>query len=77
MRGTIKRLIRDRTFGFIRSSDGQEVFFHRNSLQQMDFDGLKEGEAVEFELERGEKGPRAANVRPHLQNGNELDEVQP
>ena len=63
MQGTIKRVVRDRGFGFIRSSDGQEVFFHRSSLQQMDFDGLKEGEAVEFELERGEKGPRAANVR--------------
>jgi len=71
MQGTIQRVVRDRGFGFIRSSDGQEVFFHRNSLQQMDFDGLKEGEAVEFELERGEKGPRAANVRPHLQNGTE------
>jgi cold shock protein len=69
MQGTIKRVVRDRGFGFIRSSDGQEVFFHRNSLQQMDFDGLKEGEAVDFELERGEKGPRAANVRRHLQNG--------
>ena len=66
MRGTIKRLIRDRGFGFIRSSDGQEVFFHRSSLQQMDFDGLKEGDTVEFEVERGEKGSRATNVRPRL-----------
>ena len=71
MRGTIKRLIRDRGFGFIRSSDGQEVFFHHRRLQQMDFDGLKEGEVVEFEVERGEKGLRATNVQPHLQNGNE------
>ena len=54
MQGTIKRVVRDRGFGFIHSSDGQQVFFHRSSLQQMDFDGLKEGEAVEFELERGE-----------------------
>jgi CspA family cold shock protein len=63
MQGTIKRVIRDRGFGFIRSADGQEVFFHRSSLQQMNFDGLKEGEAVEFEMERGEKGPRATSVR--------------
>jgi CspA family cold shock protein len=63
MQGTIKRVIRDRGFGFIRSTDGQEVFFHRSALQQLDFDGLKEGEAVEFEMERGEKGPRATNVR--------------
>jgi cold shock protein len=71
MQGTIKRVVRDRGFGFIRSSDGQEVFFHRSSLQQMDFDGLKEGEAVEFEVERGEKGLRASNVRPQLQSGSE------
>jgi CspA family cold shock protein len=77
MQGTIKRVVRDRGFGFIRSSDGQEVFFHRSSLQQMDFDGLKEGDTVEFEVERGEKGSRATNVRPHFQNGNELDKMKP
>jgi CspA family cold shock protein len=64
MQGTIKRVIRDRGFGFIRTNDGQEVFFHRSSLHQLSFDGLKEGETVEFEIEQGEKGPRAANVRP-------------
>ncbi len=64
MQGTIKRVIRDRGFGFIRSADGQEIFFHRSSLQQLDFDGLKEGESVEFDMERGEKGPRATAVRP-------------
>jgi CspA family cold shock protein len=71
MQGTIKRVVRDRGFGFICCSDGQQVFFHRSSLQQMDFDGLKEGDTVEFEVERGEKGLRATNVQPHLQNGNE------
>jgi cold shock protein len=63
MQGTIKRVIRDRGFGFIRSSEGQEVFFHRSGLQNLNFDSLKEGDVVEFELERGEKGPRAVNVR--------------
>jgi CspA family cold shock protein len=64
MQGTIKRVIRDRGFGFIRSADGQEIFFHRSSLQELNFDGLKEGENVEFDVERGEKGPRAVSVRP-------------
>jgi CspA family cold shock protein len=64
MQGTIKRVVRDRGFGFILTSDGKEVFFHRNGLQGMDFDGLKEGTTVEFEVEQGAKGPRATNVRP-------------
>lgn len=63
MQGTIKRVIRDRGFGFIRSADGQEVFFHRSGLQGLNFETLREGDAVEFELERGEKGPRATSVR--------------
>ena len=64
MQGTIKRVIRDRGFGFIRAADGQEVFFHRTGLQQLNFDSLREGESVEFEMERGEKGPRATSVSP-------------
>ena len=63
MKGTITRVVRDRGFGFIRSTDGQEVFFHRNGLQQMDFDSLQEGSTVEFEVEQSDKGPRATNVR--------------
>jgi CspA family cold shock protein len=63
MQGTIKRLIRDRGFGFIRSADGQEVFFHRSTLQQLNFEALKEGESIEFDIENGEKGLRAAAVR--------------
>jgi CspA family cold shock protein len=64
MQGTIKRVVRDRGFGFVRSSDGKEVFFHRNSLQQLDFEALQEGTTVEFEIEQSAKGPRATNVRP-------------
>ena len=64
MQGTIKRVVRDRGFGFIRSPEGQEIFFHRTSPQHLNFDDLKEGEAVEFDMERGDKGPRATAVRP-------------
>ena len=63
MQGTIKKFVRDRGFGFIHAYDGREIFFHGSSLRQIDFDALKEGEKVEFDVERAEKGPRAINVR--------------
>ena len=63
MKGTIKRLIRDRGFGFITAEDGKEVFFHRSALAGEDFDTLDEGTNVEFDLETGPKGPRATNVK--------------
>jgi CspA family cold shock protein len=62
--GKIKRLMKDRGFGFIRGNDGQEVFFHRSSMADQSFDNLSEGQEVEFEIEQAPKGPRAARVRP-------------
>ena len=61
--GTVKRLVRERGFGFILGQDGVELFFHRSALQGEGFDTLAEGQAVEFDVERGEKGPRAANIK--------------
>ena len=63
MEGKIRRLIRERGFGFITTEDGEDVFFHRSALAGEDFDALEEGTSVEFDLERGPKGPRAMNVR--------------
>ena len=60
--GTIKRLVRDRGFGFIRDDGGQEWFFHRSSVEGS-FDSLNEGQRVNFEEEPSAKGPRAGNVR--------------
>ena len=60
--GTIKRLVRDRGFGFIRDDGGQEWFFHRSGTQ-VNFDQLAEGQRVAFDEESSPKGPRAANVR--------------
>ncbi len=59
--GTIKRLVPDRGFGFIRDDAGQEWFLHRSSVQG-DFDQLNEGERVQFDEEPSAKGPRAGNV---------------
>jgi len=63
LKGKVKRLIRGRGFGFITAEDGTEVFFHRSDLVGEDFDTMEEGASVEFDLERGAKGPRAVNVK--------------
>ena len=61
--GSIKRLVRDRGFGFIRDDNGQEWFFHRTAVLDGSFDQLNEGQRVIFEEEPSAKGPRAGNVR--------------
>ena len=61
--GTIKRIARDKGFGFIRDGGGQEYFFHRSSVEGS-FDDLREGQQVSFEEEQSPKGPRANSVRP-------------
>lgn len=62
-KGKIKKLVRERGFGFISDTDGREVFFHRSSLVDVQFDALNEEQEVEFEVEKSPKGPRAINVR--------------
>lgn len=61
--GSIKRLIRDRGFGFIRVEDGTDVFFHRSHCKDVSFDALEEGVTVEFEQADSDKGPRVAWVK--------------
>ncbi|MEA3328127.1 MAG: cold shock domain-containing protein [Candidatus Omnitrophota bacterium] len=60
--GIIKKLVRDRGFGFISDTDGREIFFHQSSLIGITFDALKGDENVEFDVEKSDKGPRAVNV---------------
>lgn len=60
--GKIKKLVRERGFGFISDTDGREVFFHQSSLADKNFDALKEEQSVTFEIENSPKGPRAVNV---------------
>ncbi len=67
MKGTIARLT-DRGFGFITPAEGEtdkDLFFHARSLVEgVEYDSLKEGDTVSYDLEDGEKGPAAVNVQP-------------
>ena len=62
-KGKIKKIIRDKGFGFISALDGREIFFHQSSLMDAQFDTLNEGRELEFEVEKSPKGPRAINIR--------------
>ena len=63
MTGTIKTLT-DRGFGFIAAEgEEKEIFFHSSSLEGVSFEELSEGDAVEFETEDSDRGPRAINVK--------------
>lgn len=60
--GKIKKLVSDKGFGFIEGSNGKDIFFHCSSVDGA-FDTLTEGQRVEYTEGKGQKGPRAENVR--------------
>ncbi|MGH9160695.1 MAG: cold-shock protein [Vicinamibacteraceae bacterium] len=63
-KGTIKRLVSDKGFGFVAAEDGTEYFFHQSACNGVSFNALHEGQAVTFEKGQGPKGPRAENITP-------------
>ena len=60
--GTVKWFNDSKGFGFISCEDGTDAFVHHSTIQGDGFKSLAEGDAVSFDLEAGEKGPRAINV---------------
>lgn len=61
--GTVKWFNESKGFGFIAREDGgKDVFVHFSAIQSQGFKTLAEGEAVEFEVVDGQKGPAAQNV---------------
>lgn len=53
-KGVIRRLIRERYAGVIRTERGEELFFNRSQLQGMNYDSRLEGQRVEFEVKKGD-----------------------
>lgn len=64
--GRIARLIAEQDYGFIATADGSEIYFHRNSVANGDFDKLAVDDAVRFVVDDTEsaKGPQATTVVP-------------
>jgi len=62
-KGTVKWFNDAKGFGFISQDEGEDVFVHHTEIKSDGFRTLKEGAKVEFELTKGEKGPKATNVR--------------
>ncbi|MCH8199074.1 MAG: cold-shock protein [Chloroflexi bacterium] len=62
--GTVKWFNDTKGFGFIQSDDGQDVFVHQTAIISEGHRTLNEGQRVEFDVIRGDKGPKAENVKP-------------
>jgi CspA family cold shock protein len=62
--GTVKWFSDQKGYGFITGDDGQDVFCHFSAIQVEGFKTLRDGQKVTFEVTKGDKGLRAANVVP-------------
>lgn len=61
-KGTVKWFNESKGFGFLECEDGQDVFVHYSAISGDGFKTLAEGDAVTFDVENGQKGPKAVNV---------------
>ena len=62
--GKVKFFNNSKGFGFIEQENGPDVFVHFSAIESDGFKSLEEGQAVEFVIGEGKKGPQAENVRP-------------
>ena len=63
-KGTVKFFNEKKGYGFITKEDGNDVFVHFTSIEsEDDFKTLKEGQAVEFDIESDDRGDKAVNVK--------------
>jgi CspA family cold shock protein len=62
MEGKVKWFNAEKGFGFIETSEGNDVFVHFSAIQEEGFKTLEEGQNVKFDVVEGDRGPQAANV---------------
>lgn len=62
MTGTVKWFNAQKGYGFITTSEGEDVFVHYSGIQNSGFKTLEEGERVQFDVTNGDKGNQAINV---------------
>ncbi len=62
MTGTVKWFNSDKGYGFISTEEGKDVFVHFSAIQTEGYKSLEEGDKVEFDVTKGDRGETAANV---------------
>ena len=62
--GKVKWFNNKKGFGFITTDEGKDIFVHFTAITGDGFKTLKEGQAVEFQITKGDKGELASNVKP-------------
>ena len=64
MERTVKWFNADKGYGFIERDGGDDVFVHFSAIQSKGYKSLNEGQRVQFDIEKGQRGDQAANVIP-------------
>jgi CspA family cold shock protein len=62
VQGTVKWFNNQKGYGFITPESGDDVFAHHSEIQGEGYKSLDEGQAVEFEIQQGDKGPQAVKI---------------